>query len=277
MNRKLRFYLRGLGIGIVVTALLMTIVNGRKQPELTDDQIRARAVALGMVDAGNLTLTERIGSEGAEGGTESTDSAAGETAEGTSEGTAEEGDSTGKAAAGASVALNEDGAEIGEAAGTDDAGETGENPAAGAGDAAETGENPAGETGENPADQPAEGDQPAETQQPAETEDPVEAEEPVETEEPAETEVPVEEPQQETPQPEPPAQTGSTATITVRSGYGSERIAQLCKDAGLVESAADFDDFLVKNGYSTSLRVGTFHIPMGSNYTEIAKILSGRN
>ena len=273
MNRKLRFYLRGLGIGIVVTALLMTIINGRKQPELTDDQIRARAVALGMVDAGNLTLTERIESEGAEGGTESTDSAAGETAEGTSEGTTEEGDSTGKAATGASVALEGDGTEAGEdsVAGAGDAAETGENPAA------ETGENPAAgagdaaETGENPVDQPAEGDQPAETQQPTETEDPVEAEVP------AETEVPVEEPQQETPQPDPPAQTGSTATITVRSGYGSERIAQLCKDAGLVESAADFDDFLVKNGYSTSLRVGTFHIPIGSNYTEIAKILSGRN
>ncbi len=243
--------MRGLGIGIVVTALLMTIINGGKQPELTDDQIRARAAALGMVDAGNLTLTERIGSEGAEGGTESTDSAAGETAEGTSEGTAEEGDGAGEAAAGASVALEGDGTEAGE------------DSAAGAGDAAET--------GENPADQPTEGDQPAETQQPAEMEDPVEAEEP------AETEVPVEDPQQEIPQPEPPAQTGSTATITVRSGYGSERIAQLCKDAGLVESAADFDDFLVKNGYSTSLRVGTFHIPMGSNYTEIAKILSGRN
>ncbi len=261
--------MRGLGIGIVVTALLMTIINGGKQPELTDDQIRARAAALGMVDAGNLTLTERIGSEGAEGGTESTDSAAGETAEGTSEGT----DGADGAAAGASVALEGDGTEAGE------------DSAAGAGDAAETGDGT--ETGENPVDQPAETQQPAETEDPVEAEEPAEAEVPVEAEvpaemedpveEPAETEVPVEEPQQETPQPEPPALTGSTATITVRSGYGSERIAQLCKDAGLVESAADFDDFLVKNGYSTSLRVGTFHIPMGSNYTEIAKILSGRN
>ena len=42
-------YLRGLGIGIVVTALLMGFTAGRKQT-MTDEEIKAKAAALGMVE-----------------------------------------------------------------------------------------------------------------------------------------------------------------------------------------------------------------------------------
>lgn len=45
---KLKYYLRGLGIGIVVTAGIMSFTG---EPEkLTDAQIRARALELGMVE-----------------------------------------------------------------------------------------------------------------------------------------------------------------------------------------------------------------------------------
>ncbi len=42
-------YLRGLGIGIVVTALLMGLSVSRK-PTMTDEEIKAKAAALGMVE-----------------------------------------------------------------------------------------------------------------------------------------------------------------------------------------------------------------------------------
>ena len=42
-------YLRGLGIGIVVTALLMGFTAGKKQT-MTDEEIKAKAVSLGMVE-----------------------------------------------------------------------------------------------------------------------------------------------------------------------------------------------------------------------------------
>ena len=45
---KLKYYLRGLGIGIVVTAIIMSITN--KPQELTDAQIKMRALELGMVE-----------------------------------------------------------------------------------------------------------------------------------------------------------------------------------------------------------------------------------
>ena len=45
---KLKYYLRGLGIGIVVTAIIMSITN--KPEEMTDAQIKMRALELGMVE-----------------------------------------------------------------------------------------------------------------------------------------------------------------------------------------------------------------------------------
>lgn len=47
---KLKYYLRGLGIGIIVTAVIMGVSSGGKQTEMTDAQIIAKAKELGMVD-----------------------------------------------------------------------------------------------------------------------------------------------------------------------------------------------------------------------------------
>ncbi len=49
---RLKYYLRGVGIGVFVTALLMTIAfaaSGSGSSSLTDDEIIAKAEALGMV------------------------------------------------------------------------------------------------------------------------------------------------------------------------------------------------------------------------------------
>ena len=46
---KLKYYLRGLGIGIIVTAILMGAATKGKA-EMTDEEIKARAAELGMVE-----------------------------------------------------------------------------------------------------------------------------------------------------------------------------------------------------------------------------------
>lgn len=51
----LKYYLRGLGMGILVTALILGLTGN---PEMTDVQIRERALELGMVDKTNMTLSE---------------------------------------------------------------------------------------------------------------------------------------------------------------------------------------------------------------------------
>lgn len=54
---KLKIYLRGLGIGIVVTALIMGIATKDGRP-LTDAEIKAAAAKLGMVESDQLKLTD---------------------------------------------------------------------------------------------------------------------------------------------------------------------------------------------------------------------------
>ena len=54
---KLNYYMRGLGIGIVVTALLMGIALSGGKEKMTDEEIRQRAQEMGMVD-GNVVLAD---------------------------------------------------------------------------------------------------------------------------------------------------------------------------------------------------------------------------
>ncbi len=52
---RMRYYLRGLGIGIVVTALLMGFTKGGQKETLTDAEIVERAKSLGMLESSVLS------------------------------------------------------------------------------------------------------------------------------------------------------------------------------------------------------------------------------
>lgn len=54
---KLRYYLRGLGIGIFVTALVMTIASSNKGA-MTDEEIIRRATELGMVTSSKTLISQ---------------------------------------------------------------------------------------------------------------------------------------------------------------------------------------------------------------------------
>ena len=67
--------------------------------------------------------------------------------------------------------------------------------------------------------------------------------------------------------------TGEQVTITVKSGDYSDTVAKACEAAGLVKSASDFDNYLCNNGYSGKIAVGDHKIAKGSSFEEIAKAL----
>lgn len=46
---KLKYYLRGMGIGIIVTTIILAISFSQREVEISDEQVMARAEALGMV------------------------------------------------------------------------------------------------------------------------------------------------------------------------------------------------------------------------------------
>lgn len=54
---KLKMYLRGLGMGIIGTVLILGL-SGIHKKELSEDEIRAKALQLGMVDSKAVVLSE---------------------------------------------------------------------------------------------------------------------------------------------------------------------------------------------------------------------------
>ena len=223
---KLRYYLRGLGIGIIVT-LILTGIAGNKKQELTNEEIKARAAELGMIEGTTLSGDPTPGLT--------------QTPEPTQELIATPGTTQG----------------------TDEASGT-----------------------ETPTMNPDNTATPDLTQTPTVTSEstptvtPEPTQAPTVTPEPTQTPIPTPEPTQAPTATPEPAQsdddTQGTVVITVRHGDSSVKVSRMVEEAGLVESAQDFDRYLCANGYDKRLSVGTHEIPAGAGYEEIAKILTGR-
>ncbi len=165
---KIQYYLRGLGIGIIVTALVMGITKDRKEP-LTEAEIRAMALEIGMVDSNSLKLTDTQASG-------EPDSFSGTP-------------------------------EPGEPSGDEGPGE--------------------GEDGEEPGEPSGDERQPDEG-----------------------------------------------ITVEIEPGAGSRAICRMLEEAGLIENADSFDRYLIDNGYSKRIRMGTYVIIPGTDPEEIARIIT---
>lgn len=76
---KLKYYLRGLGIGIAVTAVILSVSAKEKPQAMTDAQIVAKAKELGMVE--QTVLSELAAQEEAEDGQSGADAAETESAQ----------------------------------------------------------------------------------------------------------------------------------------------------------------------------------------------------
>lgn len=62
---NLKYYLRGLGVGIIVTALIMGIASSGRNETLSDSEIKERARALGMTEESTL-LADAVSTGGPE-------------------------------------------------------------------------------------------------------------------------------------------------------------------------------------------------------------------
>lgn len=54
---KLRYYLRGLAVGVILTTIILAIANAGNKP-MTDAEIRKRALELGMVEGDSVKLSD---------------------------------------------------------------------------------------------------------------------------------------------------------------------------------------------------------------------------
>lgn len=183
---NLKYYLRGLGIGIVVTALLMGFAT-RNANTMTDEEIKERAAALGMVEQ--------------------------------------------KVLSDISTPAPEENAEV------------------------------------KPTIVPEITATPIVTAEPETTDVPVETETPEDTEA-VPTEAPTPAPTEAPTESENPSE---SITFVIKSGETSWSISKALYEAGVVESASDFDAYLCQNGYDKTIRTGTFEISKNATYEEIAK------
>ena len=203
---KLKYYLRGLGIGMAVTALILGIsFSGRQGQEaqtLTDEQIRERASELGMVNSSELTLAALQNSAQPQ--------------------TTMEPEVTEKPKLTADP-------------------ETTTEPEATA--------------------------EPETTTEPKATAEPETTAAPEMTTEPEATKEPelITAPEQ------------SQTTITIKKGSDSGSVSRMFYEAGLVENAKAFDNYLCNNGYSRSINPGIYEIAPGTSEEEIAKIITGKH
>ncbi|MBQ9989702.1 MAG: hypothetical protein IJP31_01980 [Lachnospiraceae bacterium] len=65
--------------------------------------------------------------------------------------------------------------------------------------------------------------------------------------------------------------------FTIESGEPSSSITQKLYAAGLIDSTEEYDNYLISQGYSRKLRSGTHRIPVGASDEQIAKILCRMN
>ena len=264
---KLRMYLRGLGLGMIVTAIVLSFGVKSENRTMTDAEVRARAKELGMVEDSE-TLKDTASKEavnGEEVAAEETDRANKEEAAGTAEVKAEE-----PAEEKSEEAVAEDKAD-----GTDKS----EEPT----------EVKKPENTKDNADKPE-----------AVTEEPVKENNPEkkfeddkaaaekdnkkeETKEAASDEkkseddkLDVEKTSADNKKSE-DTKAKKAYSLKIERGYSSDRVARLLEDAGVIDNAASFDRYLCSNGYDKRISVGTYQIPTGADYLTVAKLITHSN
>lgn len=64
--------------------------------------------------------------------------------------------------------------------------------------------------------------------------------------------------------------------LNIVGGDDSGTVSRKLYNAGLVDSASEFDAFLMQHGYDKKIRVGTVEVPFGATWLEIAEKLAGK-
>ena len=253
---KLKFYLRGLGLGLIVAALVLGVHHARSTSgtgTMSDDEIKARAAQLGMIDGSSRLSDDELSTEEMLAELQDNDVT----------------DVTNETADAGSV--SDDPFAADQDIDSENDGETEETASDVIADAAALIEDTTAEITTDAPDDPG-------LDYPTEDDSFTMAEPETITSEPT-SDTNSETDHEFTPAAESSAggsATGSSGTITISGGDSSDRVARKLADAGIVSSAAEYDKFLCSHGYDRVLRTGTYNLSAGMSDDEIAKLITGR-
>lgn len=233
-----KYYFRGLGLGIIVTAVIMGIAlsGGGKKEKMTDAEVIARAKELGMIE--DSTLLEASQEK--------------ETEDGQNGVAAEPAQKEEAVRKDIAVAAQAEEAE-------QKANQEQEKPDVGAPESLQEKE-----------------DKAAEAEKSGKTENSGESGEAEATAPKPDEKKPTADTNEMTKQDEDVPTPDTVKRVIISSGDGSYTVAKKLSDAGVVSSADAYDDFLCANGYDKKLRPGTFEIPAHASDEQIAKIVTGQ-
>lgn len=274
---KLKYYLRGMGIGIILTAIVMGFALGGRKATISDAEVIERAKALGMVDPTSGVLTQS--SNGA-GNNEANTIASGETLDKTGEEIPEEIDegltSNGESDSGLDEAAVEgakktESTETEETTSSSEASST-EESVKPEEDTAVSEEVKAEDAGTSNSEA---NDFKTDTTKKEEVSSDIK--ESIDNASNAKTtDSATENSSNEAPQNNTSglgAKTSVTKTITIPGGLGSDQVAAILQREGIVDSAYSFNQYLCDNRMDRIIRSGTKTIPAGSTYQDIANII----
>ena len=200
---KLKFFLRGLGIGIIFTAVIFAVFPKTGHKELTDQEIMSKASELGMLTEEEVNdrlldqSLEKLNSTASPGSTDA--------------------------------------------------------------------------DGEDDTDQPSA--EPVTTGTPAPSRVPAASDEPEATSEVTPEPEPTKEPEASK-EPKIEETAVPTVQVTITAGMSSERVSSLLEKLGIVSDGKALNKYLRKNGHEYRIRTGTFQIPSGASYKDIAGIIT---
>ena len=242
MSRKHKYYMRGIGVGILVCALILIIARINTPATVSDDEIISRARALGMVDPGDLSLSAAsdLGSsdnEAANGsgtvadadqntGTDANDTGADQNTATDTQGT----DTTDSGEQNTDQGVNTDITDTDNTQNTEtdttgtDTDQNTETDTTGT----DTDQNTETDTTDTGSDQNGNTDN----------------------------------------------QVQSYAVLVIEKGNSSNVVADKLQALGVIRDSKDFDRYLVDHGYANRISVGTFQIPYDSGYEFIAKTIT---
>jgi len=247
---NLKYYLRGLGIGIAVTTLVVGFaLNNSSSADISDSEIIARAEALGMVMEDKVLVKQDTETKSTEDVTNTTEEATEKSDDAEADKKADEETEAEKKA--------EEEAEAKKKA---------EEEAEAEKKAEEEAEAKKKAEEEAAAKKKAEEEAAAKKKAEEEAAAKKKAEEEAVAKKKAEEEA-------ATQKAEVPAN-GTIIIVNVKPGSGSETVSAQLYKAGLVDNATSFNAYLCSGGYDRRLTTGDHSVPVGSSYAEIAKIMT---
>lgn len=192
---KKKYYLRGLGVGVLITAVIFSIALFFYQPAMSEDEIRTEAAKLGMVDP-NSTDSTIADSKNSDSSDSSDDSSQTDGSEDSTTVTTKTGD-----------------------------------------DVSDDNVNPQGKT---TSDSSSSTD--ARTTEASSS-----------------------------------SSDGShMVTVTISGGQSSNVVGNTLYQAGVVDDAAKFNEYLEQNGYDNSIQPGSYQLAKGSTYEQVAHAITSK-